>query len=640
LTPPARLALAAFGCSFLAFVGIAFVPWTASVSTDYYEYLHHLAVEYGWRFGTDVVSTYGPLGFLGLPFFRERTFGLMLAGNVVFLLFAVCFLFRFWTMFRRPGWPTAFWLGLVLLFSTIGAREEWAPLLSLPQLFVCVMLFAHFHSGRSEGRMFQLGLPIWLGSLVLVKWTVLPLAALAVLCIGIDEVVSLKRTPWKALAFVLAIPAFWILCGQDILDLPSCLRGARELSSGYLDGMSFPMHAGDEHVPFLFLAVVLCLLAIAARIGWRTLRYRSVLLLVPLLTALYGLFAHGFVRAGGGHTSVAILTLLSLIALLLPWLHANWPGRDGAGTVLGILLAGLVVLLGTALSGPHLRPRFELPGERCLGLCELLREGTRGLQAAEARRLGQVSPSRSGSAQSEKNDMPAGDPGFLLASGKAFRPRPTLVSYSAYTPYLSKANRTYLESPDGPSSVYFASDPIDDKYPTLADNYSFLSLASHFELRGSASAYLVFTRRPRSVPITMEALGSKEIVRFGETVIAPESGNDPLWLKVDVKYTLLGRLLKAVFRPPQFSIILDAQGTKATHRLISAMARDGFLASPYLADTRAFAKFYSAQGNVFEGLPRLSHFSIEPTEDGFWSHMFFSGEVAVEAIRVRGIGSL
>ena len=66
-------------------------------------------------------------------------------------------------------------------------------------------------------------------------------------------------------------------------------------------------------------------------------------------------------------------------------------------------------------------------------------------------------------------------------------------------------------------------------------------------------------------------------------------------MTITVRRTALGRLEELAFRPA--ALLIDARladGRRVSHRLVPAVAEDGFLLSPYVPNRRAFAAMTTA----------------------------------------------
>ena len=109
----------------------------------------------------------------------------------------------------------------------------------------------------------------------------------------------------------------------------------------------------------------------------------------------------------------------------------------------------------------------------------------------------------------------------------------------------------------------------------------------------------------------------------GLTVALPEV-DGPLFAEVDLKPTLLGKLLIGLFKPPQLNIRLDLRnGETRSYRVISNMMTTGFILSPLVSDTKEFG--YLAVGNRrFLDERKVEGISIAPSYGGsvLWSGVY------------------
>ncbi len=74
--------------------------------------------------------------------------------------------------------------------------------------------------------------------------------------------------------------------------------------------------------------------------------------------------------------------------------------------------------------------------------------------------------------------------------------------------------------------------------------------------------------------------------RLGEEVALPVSPNGFAWATLDLEPTLAGRLASFLFRPPLLTITIRYANGRVDHfRLVSALARAGFLLTPSILNT-------------------------------------------------------
>jgi hypothetical protein len=215
------------------------------------------------------------------------------------------------------------------------------------------------------------------------------------------------------------------------------------------------------------------------------------------------------------------------------------------------------------------------------------------------------------------------DQSFLLASKNEWNPRPIIQSYSAYTPYLTRLNEQHLRDPTAPDWLLFDLDTIDDRlpslddgssWPALIDNYAFVSYDGHFVLLRKNRT----TRTNSSYDNVYE-----ETCTTGSTVTLPDT-DGLMFAEVDLNPTIAGRVLAALFNPPQLHIVLGlASGKTKTYRVVSEMMKTDFLLSPSVSDTNEFASLMAGSGKL-RMAERVQTISIAPSYGGalFWSDSY------------------
>jgi hypothetical protein len=85
---------------------------------------------------------------------------------------------------------------------------------------------------------------------------------------------------------------------------------------------------------------------------------------------------------------------------------------------------------------------------------------------------------------------------------------------------------------------------------------------------------------------------------------------EPIFVKVNVRQNLLGKLINLLYKPSQLRITLNMEsGETRSFRFISAMGQTGFLGSPLIEDTQEFSLLYAESGYLEH--KRIRSFVIE-----------------------------
>ncbi|MCZ7647578.1 MAG: hypothetical protein M5U26_20360 [Planctomycetota bacterium] len=540
----------------------------------------------GRAWGREVVSHYGPYGFLYWRLYQPEVRAWELAGGALLALVFAVSAFRavrrgtanplvgaLWLCaFAAMTWlpPDAFFFTLaafyLALFFTKLAPADGAP----PSL-----------GDRIEGHVLAAALG-WTG---LVKFSFL-CSGLACVVFASTYLACRRRAPWHLATYLASLLCFWLLAGQAPGDLPAFFSACFEIARGFGDALGTEPDLVEMNL--FALGAVLWLGAVALQ----ELPRRGAWALFPWLgwAALLALiFKAGLVRSPS-HTLRAF-TCLAAIALLAP---ACWPLRTGpAWRHLPALAACVLSLTGLNYT---LEAKWRHTLSQHLGKgAETLRQGVEQC----ARVLAGADTHREAYAH-HLNDLRARHPlpeiqgdvdlyplmqGLLVAHGMERRTRPINQSFQAYTPGLAERNAAFLRGPDAPSTVLFDLDPVDGRLPALDDALSLPEILTRYDLRGRAEQYARFERLPEPRWFEHVPLAERE-ARFGEWIPVPWSDEAPIWARLEFEPTLGGRVLDALWRRARLNLELTygaAEGpSRAAFRIVPGCARAGFLLSPLL----------------------------------------------------------
>lgn len=129
---------------------------------------------------------------------------------------------------------------------------------------------------------------------------------------------------------------------------------------------------------------------------------------------------------------------------------------------------------------------------------------------------------------------------------------------------------------------------------------------------------------------------------LGEEVVLPETKGGPLFAKIEISPTLIGRVRSILFKPPQLNISVKlSNGKTKNYRIIRNMASAGFLISPLLENTRDFV-FLTVSRNDYLTDKVVKSFTIS-SSDGravFWRKSFFTYLQKLDLLRDTDISKL
>ena len=574
------------------------------------------------RFGTDLVYTYGPLGFLlRIENVRDNLVVGFVFWTALYLLFSIA-------------------LTHFVLSGTVGLRRAFAFLLAVSvagfideeRLITClvmVLLLIAFDHQRQRTKI--LASCCALSSIaLLIKFPVGVACAGMILCSAVWplEYRSIARNlVLVALSITVSLGVLWWLDNGSLLGLAAYVRNSLELTSGYSANMSSPRL--DEN-----RSLVAFLLALAALV--------AMILLLPkasrprtLLVMLFPLFVSW--KSGVVRFDIHILALVSMamcVGLLLCVLHLKrettvvdarsgprLPGRSNARQVAALVLFLVACgalnrgLVDTKLSTgdvryPLLSRAFQeqiggvadhwLPGSIPLANAVNFSAYQGRLDALAATNLAEarLDDSLSNRIGRKTIDIYSYELGFLAANpGLNYRPKPIFQHFNAFTRRLDQLNATFFASPRRPEFLLMH-DPksemesVDGRHPLFDDPIAFLTIMNAYRP--------VFVEedvtKPRVALLQHDGEGpgrfgtpvafKEERVGWNQTIRVPTvDETSVLRARIDLGKNALSTLKEAVFRlSPMYLNYLLADGTKRRWRLVPPHLSSGVWISPLFED--------------------------------------------------------
>ena len=579
----------------------------------------HMAFTERLQFGRDIVFTFGPWGFL-YGGYHPATY---LISIIVWAVLAVVFWWAAWRVvthfFKNPVVSWLWMMAVIGLASITPFLYMDARLTAWPLL----LLLLHFSVEKRPFTWTQAMLVISLGLLSLIKHSIFTIAVVTVLIIAADNVFRRRRFPWIVLAFVGGVLFFWVLAGQRLTWFGLYLRSASEIVSGYTEAMMWQQSTDKvDIVRFWEVAIAVC--ALVGYVVWKQHRLFGLLPLFGFAFIVFAAFKHGYVRHDAHE--IAATNLLLLAALL--WLPAAWwIVWQGTRWLIPVVL--LPLIFATALATLSFK-RYARGGELFSLLAQQLRVQNLFAPAKSFREFLEdrqhsfrahntyVAGFRAGTFPNldihGSADVYPLSQTLALPQGVTCRPRPIFQSYSAYTPKLAEMNAAHLRSDRTADHILFDVWTIDGRFAAQDDSLSWPELLTRYDIKVMAERYILMEKSvtPRQYELT--PIG-ETVARFDEGIELPSMIGGPIWVRIDIRRSLLGNVVAMLYRPPRVSLTLFTRsGRTYGGRLLTAVARAGFLLSPAVENRQSF--FALASTNWQHELADLEVTSARITTDG------------------------
>lgn len=544
-----------------------------SIREGFYPMLHFGAAT-GRLVGSQLISTFGPLGFVFDPIYFPATYAWLFALRAA-LAAVTCWTVA-WIGYSAWEGPLGAALAVGACAPFLAVDDVW--FLVLPLLTVLMEL-----PGRSASRWLRLALGAGIGLASLIKFTFL-MAAVAVLTPVTVRALLARRMPVVPAAAVIGAALAWVATGHSWCDWLAYLDWSREISAGYSSAMQLPF---DRDLAWHVAGVSAAVLAGGALLAWQRLRWASWPVVLALAADLFLLFKAGFVRADV-HMYITCFGLL-----VISWLLALLWGKRSGRLLATVLAAGLPVgiwIHTAAVIGP---PRMFFPPIFPRQALQRLVDGVTAL------RDGALLTAYAHTVQAIRNTIPLpplpggvdvypGDHGLLLAYNADLRPRPVFQSFMAYTPRLAHANVDALLDDDAPAWILFRIAPIDGELPALDEAPSWPILLTRYRLAETRSPFALLQRRATPVPWRLEPIGSVATQTDAEIAV-PSVAAGLIWATISIAETRRDVVMRTLLAAPQvFLAVSYRDGQRQKWRVVPALARDGFLLSPVIETTAGF----------------------------------------------------
>ena len=535
------------------------------------------------QFGSEIIFTYGPLGFLLQP----HGFGMFPSLRAIFALAfsGVVAVAALNLTLRIRGVAKFVFLFWLLLFPSPSLRGTELVFVYLIAVFVgCVLLDATYKRSWSERV-----LVFYLCSLALVKFSFfVPILFLLVIC-ATDRICRRDGEGARELVAcaVISFVFLWLVLGQSLEGFFQYLWGSQQIASGYSEAMSVApqsrvlKYALRAAVLFLFALAVTCAVA----------RQKQHVIAPAMIIVFFSFTAwkQGFVRADGHVLMFLYFLPVAYGFLFTTAFSGSIPGAVQTGLLLGYFaVAGLCLMAANAIFPGLPLAQTKSLGERLLAnsqsLIALLTPASsppggfpKNLRVED--RLPRIAQRVGDSSIDVFNYRQ----GAALLNDLNYHPRPVIQSYSAYTPDLLRANLDFYRSSSRPSYVLFSLETIDGRFPTLDDALLLPYLLANYQPVLAEHHFLLMERTPGPpVKVNYDRVYSASL-EIGQKLDMTPWNNSPLFLRVSATPTLLGRILTLLYQPPAYKLEVELdEGGKKDFRFIRGMASQGFLVNPLL----------------------------------------------------------
>lgn len=558
------LFVAAFGNTLMDFIPL----WMPEGGLDpSWSQALQVARERGFHFGSDIIFTYGPLGFLLSSFYHP--------GQIYFFI-------GFWSLIN--------FLLIVSIFDF--SQKNGASVFSSMVLSIGLIFFFPFHffdirigslffvyvlRRNGMNRWEELGWISLFSILSLSKLSFLPFLVLACVPLVIKERkiklrIFIENFFWSIFCFLVT----WLILDQPINGIGTFILNSLEIISGYSMAMSSTTKMWYWELA-IFL-VYLCFLIVMDLT-----KYREGILFRWMLLGggLFYFFKAGFVRHDE-HVLIAYGGMAFLSCLFAIQFYFKKKLSLFSSVSIGLMGVFLFILCSFQRIdfkyGHFLSEKFG----------KIMHPGSffdkenwdRGYLIGREKLLFSWPIHMLG----KTIDLYPNDVSKVIDSRVNWKPRPVFQSYSAYTPRLLGINVDFLNLGDAPDFILFKVGAIDNRLATEDDSRSWLKIMTKYKLSPDVlDGYMVFQKDEElNWQVVRE---ERKVVGWNSILeIPPLKENHLIWISAKIDLTFLGKIVNFIYKVPSLYMrILSSEGNfQKDFRVIPGILQEGFLLSPLI----------------------------------------------------------
>jgi hypothetical protein len=552
----------------------------------------------GLQFGRDVVFNYGPLGFLMGNLYSGSHFrSLILWQLIAAVIFSAVIVWNARTMrgLSRGGY--------FLFFLIFGAIYPDA-------LYMIVIMLLGMELVRRSGCGWRIStgfIAVFLALLGMMKFTNLMLCLIVVCIACAHGIWSRHATGAAKLAgfFFGGWVVLWILCRQNPLNIPAYLHGSWEVSQGWQDAMGTPTPPET-----LWKGVVVAILLAAYLLVYffsHREKSRALASSACLGAFLFLDWKHSFVRPDE-HTLVFFISALVPV-VAFPALMDDAPSFRGLQRIL-LLAAGVF-----SIWGMYDVTQSEETAPPCVRNALATLEDTVWENVSDVIHWKTFASSYDKALEDEraKFDLPqvrsAVGSATLAVIGYEqaiafynrlnYRPSPALQNISTYNDYLARIDYDFFASSRAPDFALMKVQTIDDRLPALDDSTLLRLLPSRYEYLFSEKGYSLWKHRAVPLPEPVPSFLRAETPALNAPLEFGQLAQKRLWVRIDLKPTLLGRLRNFFYKPAFVNLVLvDGAGESHLFNMPVTQARIGFILNPLIENNADYIRFASGYDGI------------------------------------------
>ena len=590
-TAPLKRVLLSLALVWMLLSVLPSVPLTLYTGMDAsWYYAINMAHAKGVPFGTHLMFTVGPLGYLATPDPDYAHAGTVLVFRVFTYL---CLLYGILRCLHWLGLRSAVVIGGVLVIQTLLA-QHFPDVWSAAYLAIC--LAAAASGAKSLCDLTLAGFAAGFTLLFKVNEGFMAYAVFG--SIWLYAAFRL-RTRIRLLIVIALLPALVLLAGMQLLSgnalaaIPY-IRNALDTMGGFSSAASFPGPVWQSGLAFLYLLLIFSIPVLLR--AYSTLTLPGVL---PALLVAFTAFKHGMVRQDSHADMVQVKLAIAALFLMVACTRSAERRVLGALALFSALFTVGIVTDHQEWIITQAKARITPPG--IVASLRYMISTDFAWQQVRRDMHDHLAPLKLDTSfhqivgQSSVDAFPE-NIDVIRANGWNYLPRPGIQSSASFTPRLDAINARYLESGRGSDFALFVWYAIDVRHPFLQDPQTVFALLDRYQPAYAGNQALLLQRSQQANFTTPEKIGEASIGWYERVDLPPARPGELILARIHIRPSLWGRLHSFLFRStPVVAHIGYRSGKSNFYRVVPANLAAGAIVSAMPHDLNEFTAFVNKE---------------------------------------------
>jgi len=593
----------------------------------------HLAKLNGLVWGTEIIWTYGPLGYLVIPINIDQSlwsqaFFYKITAHALFFLVITLLCFK-----TRFPYLTALAFGILSVYLPDRLLVEYTV--------IGLLLGFYLYLEYSKKPILLLPLAFSAAIMFYIKGE-LAVGSLSILVLSVVILLIQKRFKEVIIclaAYVSFIISFWLIMGYPLASFLDYLINLPSVISGYTIAMAMNKFTDFARFAFVGFALVGWSLYFWLILDSARKKRKNLKILFISSGILFISFRIGFVRED--HAFIFFTLWLAVLLIFLCTLKIP---KNHNFLKYSIVIV-LIVFVFVGNSALHL----TVEKINTLEISEQIGFLTKVVDSYQYQHFlrypnyfqyfmnnDMYEPQRIADKEKIKSEYPPisknilntignqtvdvypWDISFLYANDLNWHPRPVLGAYNSYNVPLDNLDAQFYQQKNSPNFILYKQESIDNRYYLFDEPATTREiLCNYHKIEDLGSSFSLFSKNSENVCLEKNKISEVE-VQFGQNVTVPSTKDGYVFAKIYVNQNTLGKLSNLVYKSPL--VFIQLNDIKNQHRFIYPTAENGIL----LSASTDLVKSSSIMKNNFQSFVITTDFES-----------FFEEKIRIEFFEVK-----